>query len=121
MVSPATFARNSDSRTLPSRSGRMMATTSFISSSHPHVPGPASRVPRELWLSFRTRNPGRVGGGGSFRPPVEHQDRSLAAAVRLFAVLREIEPHPFFAGFRPQRHHEREELHDDERSDDAVD
>src|SRR5438477_9922624 len=85
MVSPAILARNSSSSTLLRRSGRTMATTSFIS----------------LFS--------------------QHEDRALAAAVRLLAVLRDVETQAFFARVGAQRGDQREELDDDERAGGAVD
>src|SRR6266496_5626988 len=96
MVRPATLARNRDSRTLPSRSGRMTATTSFIQSSsyrdapHPPLRGTFSPLGGAKDLAREGGPKGRV-RGSSFSPPIQEQNRPLAVAVGLLTVLGEVE------------------------------
>src|SRR5439155_1598104 len=100
---PAIFARNSSSRTLLRRSGRMMATTSFILP--PGCPSPGLRPPSPRFAgrgaldvecpSPRLRGESaakrRMRGVGSFAPAIEQQNRSFSPRIRLHAVLRDVE------------------------------
>src|SRR4051812_42383310 len=103
MLTPCTSALYSCSSTALSRSGRMIATTSFMI------------VLRKLTMR-------RSEGRRLRRLPIgQDQDRAFAGAVRLFAVLTDVHAGAFFVRRRLERHHEADEFEQDQRAHTAVD
>src|SRR5438067_7032200 len=104
-VSPRTSARYSASSTSLSRSGRIMATMSFM--------GPPA--------STRHGLRGKCGGWGAGRRHFRHdQDRTFAAGVGLLAVLAHIHAYAFGARFGAEGRDQTEDLEDDEGHETGI-
>src|SRR6185295_1531847 len=101
-VSPVTSARYRASSTSFRRSGRMMATMSFIWSV---LPASARRGLRGQGAGGRAR---RAGVG-------DDEDGPLAVGVRLLAVLGHVHAEPLGARHGAERGDQRHQLEDDER------